>query len=177
MKLGAIFETAVCRRHYCWLRYVLIGVFLCVDRNFCVWLFDNKNAFAVDTEDLNPWKSACNCFSVQSSPIVVFEDSRTSATCPYNVSSIKVRWMWNIGGMILTGENRSREKPVFVPRYQPQISHGLLRDRTSTPATRGQRLTVCAMAQGTIWSVKLSNRYFSSHPNSTVIMCGQIIGS
>ena len=46
-----------------------------------------------------------------------------------------------MGEVILTGENRSGETPVLVPRYLPQNSRGLARDRTWTSAARGWRLT------------------------------------
>jgi hypothetical protein len=44
--------------------------------------------------------------------------------------------------MKLTGENRVLgEKPVLVPRFPPQIPHGMTRDRTRASAVGGRRLT------------------------------------
>jgi hypothetical protein len=50
--------------------------------------------------------------------------------------------------MKLTGEDRQLgEKPVPVPLCPPQISHGLIRDRTRAFAVRGRRLTAWAMGR------------------------------
>jgi hypothetical protein len=46
------------------------------------------------------------------------------------------------GGMILTGKTEELgEKPVPVPLFPPQISHGLTQVRTRASAVRGRRLT------------------------------------
>jgi hypothetical protein len=54
----------------------------------------------------------------------------------------RIRWVWSIDGMILTGENRIlADKPVQVPLWPPKILHGLTWNRTGTSALRGRRLT------------------------------------
>jgi hypothetical protein len=47
------------------------------------------------------------------------------------------------------GENRQLgEKPVPVPLCPPQISHGLIRDRTRASAVRDRQLTAMARPLG-----------------------------
>jgi hypothetical protein len=52
-----------------------------------------------------------------------------------------MEWNWQ-GKTEVLGEN-----PVPVPLCQPQIPHGLTRDRTRASAVRDRRLTAWAMAQ------------------------------
>jgi hypothetical protein len=50
--------------------------------------------------------------------------------------------MESYGGMILTGKTEEfGEKPVPVPLYPPQISHGLSRVQTLASAVSGWQLT------------------------------------
>ena len=52
------------------------------------------------------------------------------------------QWPWNIGGMILSGENRSSGKnPAPLSLRTPQVSHGLTWDRVQSLAVRA--LTNC----------------------------------
>jgi hypothetical protein len=58
----------------------------------------------------------------------------------YTDWAIPARWIWSIGGNIMTGETEVfGEKPVPM-LYPLQISGGLSRDRTLTSAYRGWRL-------------------------------------
>jgi len=52
--------------------------------------------------------------------------SQASPVCPSGKAACRWRWLWSVGGMILTGENGStREKPVPLPLCYPQVSHRL----------------------------------------------------
>ena len=44
------------------------------------------------------------------------------------------RGVWSVGGMILTGEKEVlKQNPTPLSLCPPNISHGLVRDRTQTP--------------------------------------------
>jgi hypothetical protein len=63
--------------------------------------------------------------------------------------ALKWRWLWSIGGMILTGIKVLEGKPVTVQLFSPQISHGLAHDRTraSLPSNNGWDGNQCVTQQ------------------------------
>ena len=59
------------------------------------------------------------------------------------------RWVWSIGGAILTGRNRgtgSKAKPFWATQFAPKILHGLKWDRAWSYVLRRRRLTSWAMS-------------------------------
>jgi hypothetical protein len=62
-----------------------------------------------------------------------------TATCRW-------RWVWSIGGMILTGGTEMLGVQLLVSLCLPQISYGLYWDRTRASAVTGRRLTAWNMA-------------------------------
>jgi hypothetical protein len=63
--------------------------------------------------------------------------------CSFSSNGAPVEWNWQGKTEVLW------EKPVPVPLYPPQISHGLTRDRNRASAVGGRRLTAWAMARPT----------------------------
>jgi hypothetical protein len=90
-----------------------------------------KGPAADATDALQPWGLLCN--PVMKIMIIIF--------CPSPSNGAPVEWNWQ-------GKTEELgEKPASVPLCQPQIPHGLTRDRTRASAVGGRRLTAWVMAR------------------------------
>jgi len=85
-------------------------------------------------------------------PLVLLE----RATCRW-------RWVWSIGGMLLTGENcRTGEKPVPVPLCAPQISQGLTGIEPGPPRLALKVISLYSWST-TLWRRRGKLRFVAKH--------------
>jgi hypothetical protein len=82
------------------------------------------------------------------------EGYQASPACLSDEGLLRLRWVFGIGGMIMTGKNGSNMRNICpIATSSTTISHGVACDRTRVSVLRVWRLTAWPMARP--WSAKL----------------------